>query len=79
MEGFPKLLALTEQEPNFGPALELARSLQEQIDWDDVRRRTAGSPFARVFFVLVEELGIVTEAAAASGLPRAADASDRRR
>ena len=54
-----KLLAITEQEPDFGPVLEMARALREQIDWDDVRRLTQGSPFARAFFTLVEELGIV--------------------
>jgi hypothetical protein len=54
-----KLLAITEQEPNFGQLLSYARSLREQIDWDDVRARTESSPFARAFFVLVEGLGIV--------------------
>jgi hypothetical protein len=54
-----KLLALTEQEPDFADELEVARSLREQIDWDEVRRRTADSPFAKAFFTLVEELGIV--------------------
>jgi hypothetical protein len=56
-----KLLAITEQEPNFGQLLSYARSLREQIDWDDVRERTESSPFARAFFVLVEGLGIVEE------------------
>ena len=37
----------------------MARALREQIDWDDVRRLTQSSPFARAFFTLVEELGIV--------------------
>jgi predicted nucleotidyltransferase len=54
-----KLLSLTEQEPAFEGVLELARALREQIDWDDVRERTADSPFAKAFFTLVEELGIV--------------------
>jgi Uncharacterised nucleotidyltransferase len=54
-----KLLSLTEQEPDFSSVLELARSLREQIDWEVVRERTASSPFARAFFTLVEELGIV--------------------
>jgi predicted nucleotidyltransferase len=54
-----KLLALNEQEPDFGSVLELARALREQIDWDDVRDRTEASPFARAFFTLVEGLGIV--------------------
>ena len=57
-----KLLALTEQEPDFGGCLEIARSLREQIDWDDVRERTDGAPFAADFFTLVEELGVVEAA-----------------
>jgi hypothetical protein len=57
-----KLLALTEQEPDLAPVLELARSLREQIDWELVRARTAGSPFAAAFFTLVEELGVVEAA-----------------
>jgi predicted nucleotidyltransferase len=54
-----KLLALNEQEPDFGGCLEIARSLREQIDWDRVRERTAEAPFASAFFTLVEELGVV--------------------
>ncbi len=54
-----KLMAMTEQEPDFGALLEWARALREQIDWDVVRARTGASPFAKAFFTLVEELGIV--------------------
>ena len=54
-----KLLALTEQEPDFGDLLELARALREQVHWDEVRARTEASPFAKAFFTLIEELGIV--------------------
>jgi hypothetical protein len=54
-----KLLAISEQEPNFQPALELARALREQIDWEFVRSHTLDSPFARAFLTLVEGLGIV--------------------
>jgi len=54
-----KLLALTEQEPDFSAVLELARALREQIDWEAVRSRTEASPFAKAFFTLVEALGIV--------------------
>ena len=60
-----KLLALNEQEPDLSSVLELARSLREQIDWDFVRSRTGDSPFARAFFTLVEELGVVDPPAAA--------------
>jgi len=57
------LLALKEQEPDFGQVIELARSCREQIDWDDVRRRTQESPMAKAFFTLVEELGVAPRAA----------------
>ena len=58
-----KLLALTEQEPNFGSVLEIARTLREQIRWDEVRERTQDAPFAKAFFTLIEELGILPEEA----------------
>jgi hypothetical protein len=54
-----KLLSVTEQEPDYGSVLEIARSLREQIEWDDVRERTRESAFAKGFFTLVEELGVV--------------------
>jgi hypothetical protein len=54
-----KLMAMTEQEPDYGSLLEWARALREQIDWDEVRAQTDASPFARAFFTLVEGLGIV--------------------
>jgi hypothetical protein len=60
-----KLLALSEQEPDLSSVLELARSLREQIDWDFVRSRTGDAPFARAFFTLVEELGVIEPPAAA--------------
>jgi nucleotidyltransferase DUF2204 len=58
-----KLLALTEQEPDYSSVLEIARAVREQIDWNEVRTRTEHSPFARAFFTLVEELGVVEPAA----------------
>ena len=54
-----KLLALNEQNPSFESVLEFARAVREQVDWDEVRRRTSGCPFAQAFFTLVEELGVV--------------------
>ena len=53
-----KLMALTEQHLDYHPVLEIARTLREQIDWEWVRERTHGSPYAKAFFTLVEELGI---------------------
>jgi hypothetical protein len=54
-----KLLSLKEQEPDFGPVLEIGRAVREQIDWDEVRERTSDSPFARAYFTLVEGLNII--------------------
>jgi predicted nucleotidyltransferase len=54
-----KLMAMTEHTLNYRSCLEIARALREQIDWDDVRRRTASSPFGRAFFVIAEGLGVV--------------------
>ena len=62
-----KLLALREHEVDYDRVLEIARTVREQIDWDEVRDRTAESPFARAFFTLVEGLSIVEPAAVASG------------
>ena len=54
-----KVLAISEQQPDFTSVLELARSLREQVDWDEVRERTSESPFAKAYFTLLEELEIV--------------------
>lgn len=54
-----KLLAITEQQPDYRAILEVARALREQIDWPSVEARTRTSPFARAFFTLAEGLGIV--------------------
>jgi predicted nucleotidyltransferase len=54
-----KLLTLSEQQPDFSSVLELARSLREQVDWQDVRERTTESPFAKAYFTLLDELEIV--------------------
>jgi predicted nucleotidyltransferase len=53
-----KLLALREHNLDFAPMLEIARSLREKIEWDELRRRTDASPYAKPFFTLVEELGL---------------------
>jgi predicted nucleotidyltransferase len=57
-----KLEAMREHELDYSGVLQIARALREQIDWRIVRDRTQGSPFAKAFFVLVEELGIAPAA-----------------
>jgi hypothetical protein len=56
-----KLLAMSEQDPDFRPVLEIARSLREQIDWDGVRAQVEDAPFGAAFFTLVERLRILPE------------------
>jgi hypothetical protein len=54
-----KLLALQEHEVDYDSVLEISRALREQVDWDDLRARTEHSPYAKAFFTLVEELGVM--------------------
>jgi hypothetical protein len=42
-----KLHAMGEHLLDYESVLEIARTLREQIDWDDVRERTADLPYAR--------------------------------
>jgi predicted nucleotidyltransferase len=57
-----KLSALREHELEYDSVVELARMVREQVDWEQVRKRTAESPYAKAFFTLIEELGIVEAA-----------------
>jgi hypothetical protein len=54
-----KLNALSEHALRYEGLLAISRALREQIDWDEVRARTADSPFARAFFVLLEGLDVI--------------------
>jgi len=54
-----KLLAISEQEPDFRAVLEISRAVREQVNWKSVAQRTSNSPFARAFFELAEGLEIV--------------------
>jgi Uncharacterised nucleotidyltransferase len=65
-----KLLALDEHSLDYTHAVQIARALREQIDWGALRRRTAASPYAKPFFVLLEELGVAPSETAASGRTR---------
>jgi hypothetical protein len=53
-----KLLSLDEHNCDYQSVLLMARSLREQIDWDQLHERVGDYPFARAFFVLADELGI---------------------
>jgi hypothetical protein len=53
-----KLLAMREHEVDYDSVLEVARTVREQIDWEELRRSTKGSPYAKAFFTLVDELDV---------------------
>jgi Uncharacterised nucleotidyltransferase len=54
-----KLLSLDERALDYAPLVAIARSLREQIDWGELRDRTADSPYSGAFYALVEDLGLV--------------------
>jgi hypothetical protein len=53
-----KLLALDEHSADYRDLILITRSLREQIDWEQLRERTAASPFAAAFFALADGLAI---------------------
>jgi Uncharacterised nucleotidyltransferase len=53
-----KLLALDEHSADYRDLILITRSLREQIDWAQLRERTASSPFAGAFFTLADGLEI---------------------
>jgi Uncharacterised nucleotidyltransferase len=53
-----KLLTYRDHYADFGSSLPMVRALREQVDWAEVRRRTAQSPFAEAFLLLVDRLGL---------------------
>jgi hypothetical protein len=52
------LNALDEHSLDYSRLVAIARSLREQINWPQLRNRTAASPYAQAFFTLAEGLGI---------------------
>ena len=62
-----KLMALGEHSLRYESLLAISRALREQVDWESVRARTAESPFARAFFVMLEGLGVLPEASPTTG------------
>ena len=70
-----KLLALDEHQLDMAYLLQLVRAVREQVDWEQLRRRTERSPYAAAFLVLCDRLGISDRgAAAAAGAGRRDDA-----
>jgi hypothetical protein len=69
------LYALDEHALDYSRLLAITRALREQVDWTALRRRASGSPYAKAFMTLVEELGIAPgperACEAGAGEPRA--------
>ena len=61
-----KLLAVDEHSADYRDLILITRSLREQIDWEQLRERTASSPFAAAFFALADGLEISPAAATAA-------------
>jgi 3-oxoacyl-(acyl-carrier-protein) synthase len=61
-----KLQAMHDHYLDYESILQMTRAIREQVDWDLVRRETAGSPYAAAFFTLVEGLGLVERSGAAA-------------
>jgi hypothetical protein len=53
-----KLLSFDEHNCDYQRVLLMARSLREQIDWEQLHERVGDYPFARAFFVLADALEI---------------------
>jgi len=53
-----KLLTYRDHYADFGSSLPMVRALREQVDWSEVRQRTAHSPFAEAFIFLADKLGL---------------------
>ena len=57
-----KLACLREHHVDYESHLEITRSLRERIDWDEVRRRAADTPYVQAFFTLAEGLELIPPA-----------------
>ena len=53
------LRSFSEHHADFAGALTSVRPLREQVDWQEVRARTRGSPFAGAFLFLLERLEVI--------------------
>ncbi|AOT57414.1 MULTISPECIES: nucleotidyltransferase family protein [Streptomyces] len=54
-----QLAAFSEHHCDFGSVLPIARVLRERIDWDLLRRESAGRPMPEAFLYLLERLNVI--------------------
>lgn len=77
-----KLLVFGPHRCDFADLLPIVRALREQVDWREVRARTAHSPFAEAFLLLATRLDIASadgdiDADAVVARPRLQPSEDR--
>jgi hypothetical protein len=60
-----KLLALNESHLDFEGLLAMVRGVREQVNWEELRRRTEAKPLARSFLYMAGELGLIAGVAPA--------------
>jgi len=66
------LYALDEHTLDYSRLLLISRAVREQIDWPELRVRASGSPYAKAFLTLVEDLGVAPRAGDEPAPPRTA-------
>jgi hypothetical protein len=54
-----KINAMDEHYCDFSYLIPVARALREQVDWDVVRRDTAGNPFGEALLFLLDRLEVI--------------------
>jgi hypothetical protein len=75
-----KLLVFGPHRSDFADQLPIERALREQVDWWEVRERTAHSPFAEAFLLLATRLEIAwadTDVETVVARPRLQPSEDR--
>ncbi|WP_041938750.1 BON domain-containing protein [Frankia sp. AvcI1] len=72
------LLALEERYCDLARVLPMIRAMREQVDWDQVRRSTAASPFAEAALLVAARLNLIppVDAAPVAARPAGIAASD---
>jgi hypothetical protein len=63
-----KLLSFNDHHLDFTGVLQIARALREQVDWVALERATDGSPYARAFLTLAQDLGLISTPVAERGI-----------
>jgi len=66
-----KLHSINELNANYSSTLQFARSLREQVDWDELRTRVDFTPFGEAFLLLVDRLGLTGDSSGPARRPMA--------